>query len=824
VAVETTTIKVVADTRDAERALGGLSQALAALGGISFVSSIAQQFVKIASEADELTNKLTFATGSAANANKAFGVLADTARRTGSNIGGTVDLFQKLAMSSTFAGSSTESLALITENFNKTLKISGTSGAGAAAALYQFAQAMQKGSLNGDEFRTIQETNGYLLKVLEQQTGKSRTELIQMASDGRLSAGIVGRALLETTKISQDFGKVTMGLPGAMENFSTSVSVAVKSLNDNLGITKLLASALGVMSENAGAVVGGIIGLTVAAVGLLAVMVPLATATAIATGGLTLLAAAGVGAAIGLAAQEAGVFADKTKDATKSQQQLNEEAKKGVKYTTQRVQQAIELDKSIQQTIAQLKAQNVIEAQGTGIRSLALEVEREVAKEREKYKKTGQAILPELERELAAETRKKILLEETNSTKRKFLELQSSTLVAGVQDAGQRQIINGLESFRLSVTVETYNQYKAQYQALLQTNLQAQALVEFSTRLRESQSQITVLSIKDLDVREQQSAVDRERLRLGILFTSEMESQVRASVQNAQAARDMLSVEQARRALSGTQTFGENVQRGVGVQQRMNPQGNLDTQYKMDMDALKVHLDNKLIAEDEYQNQLLRLKSEYANRSNELFIQQIQIERDQRQTSMQAEQQRLGKTQEQAKTYADFMMKTEEQKTQFALESAGQMFSALGAQNKKAFEAAKAFNIANAIMNTYMAATKAMASYPFPFSLIAAGAAVAMGLAQVAQIRAQTYSGRALGGPVMGGTPYLVGESGPELFTPNTTGSITRNQDLGGGGAVNVSFNIMANDTAGFDDLLLSRRGLIRSVISDAMLESGRRG
>lgn len=823
-AVETTTIKVVADTRDAERALGSLSQALAALGGISFVSSIAQQFVKIASEADELTNKLTFATGSAANANKAFGVLADTARRTGSNIGGTVDLFQKLAMSSTFAGSSTESLALITENFNKTLKISGTSGAGAASALYQFAQAMQKGSLNGDEFRTIQETNGYLLKVLEEQTGKSRSELIAMASDGRLSAEIIGRALLETTKISQDFGKVTMGLPGAMENFSTSVSVAVKALNDNLGVTKLLAGALSLMSENAGVVIGVLGGLVVAAIALTAALVPAAVAMTILTGGAVLLGAAAVGGAIGLAAQQAGVFSDKTKDATKSQTQLNEEAKKGLVITTQRNQQALELDKGIQQTIAQLKAQNVIEAQGTGIRSLALEVEREVAKEREKYKKTGQTILPELERELAAETRKKILLEETNSTKRKFLELQSSTLVAGVQDAGQRQIINGLESFRLSVTAETYNQYKAQYQALLQTNLQAQALVEFSTRLKESQSQINGLSITDLNLREQQSAVDRERLRLGILFTSEMESQVRASVQNAQAARDMLSVEQARRALAGTQTFGENVQRGIGVQQRMNPQGNLDTQYKMDMDALKVHLDNKLIAEDEYQNQLLRLKNEYANRSNELFIQQIQTERDQRQTSMQAEQQRLGKTQEQAKTYADFMMKTEEQKTQFALESAGQMFSALGAQNKKAFEAAKAFNIANAIMNTYMAATKAMASYPFPFSLIAAGAAVAMGLAQVAQIRSQTYSGRALGGPVMGGTSYMVGESGPELFTPSTTGSITRNGDLGGGGPVSVTFNIMANDTAGFDDLLLSRRGLIRSVISDAMLESGRRG
>jgi hypothetical protein len=325
-------------------------------------------------------------------------------------------------------------------------------------------------------------------------------------------------------------------------------------------------------------------------------------------------------------------------------------------------------------------------------------------------------------------------------------------------------------------------------------------------------------------LREQQAVVDAKRLQYGQLFTSEMEAQTRAMVQQQQATRDMLSVEQARRALSGTQTFGESVQRGTGVQNRMNPQGALDTQYKMDMNALQVHLDNKLITEQEYQDQLLRLKREYANKSNELFIQQTQTERDQRQTAIQAEQQRLGKTQEQAKVYADFMMKTEMQKTQFAIESAGQMFSALGAQNKKAFEAAKAFNIANAIMNTYMAATKAMASYPFPFSLIAAGAAVAMGLAQVAQIRSQTYSGRALGGPVMGGQTYMVGESGPELFTPNTTGSITRNGDLGGGGAVNVSFNIMANDTAGFDDLLLSRRGLIRSVISDAMLESGRRG
>ncbi len=177
-----------------------------------------------------------------------------------------------------------------------------------------------------------------------------------------------------------------------------------------------------------------------------------------------------------------------------------------------------------------------------------------------------------------------------------------------------------------------------------------------------------------------------------------------------------------------------------------------------------------------------------------------------------------------AKERADFEKKTELEKTQFGLQQAATLFGALGAHNKKAFEAAKAFNIANAIMNTYTAATKALATYPFPFGLIAAAAAVAAGLAQVAQIRSQQYSGRALGGPVMGGQSYIVGESGPELFTPATTGNITRNSDLTGSGPVNVNFTIVANDTQGFDQLLTSRKGVIQQIISDSMLERGQRG
>lgn len=50
--------------------------------------------------------------------------------------------------------------------------------------------------------------------------------------------------------------------------------------------------------------------------------------------------------------------------------------------------------------------------------------------------------------------------------------------------------------------------------------------------------------------------------------------------------------------------------------------------------------------------------------------------------------------------------------------------------------------------------------------------------------------GRAAGGPVSSGTTYLVGEKGPELFTPSTSGKIIPNGALGGGSnVINITVN-----------------------------------
>lgn len=98
-----------------------------------------------------------------------------------------------------------------------------------------------------------------------------------------------------------------------------------------------------------------------------------------------------------------------------------------------------------------------------------------------------------------------------------------------------------------------------------------------------------------------------------------------------------------------------------------------------------------------------------------------------------------------------------------------------------AFAIAQGLNLAQAIMNSYVAVTEAWADPTVPFFMkIAASIQAATTVMQaVAQIRSTTLSGaREMGGPVYSGGTYLVGEKGPELFTPGATGQITSNANL----------------------------------------------
>jgi len=165
----------------------------------------------------------------------------------------------------------------------------------------------------------------------------------------------------------------------------------------------------------------------------------------------------------------------------------------------------------------------------------------------------------------------------------------------------------------------------------------------------------------------------------------------------------------------------------------------------------------------------------------------------------------------------DFEKMTQKEREQMTKAGFRTALSEGAKHNKAMFRLNQALNIGEAIMNTATGITGALKLGPVGIPLaIAIGA---MGAVQIAAIASQQPPAQ-FGGSRLPNSPFLVGEKGPELFTPNTAGAVTPNHQLGGGGAT-VNFNITTVDAQSFGTLLDTRRGQIVNMINSALNNKG---
>jgi len=144
----------------------------------------------------------------------------------------------------------------------------------------------------------------------------------------------------------------------------------------------------------------------------------------------------------------------------------------------------------------------------------------------------------------------------------------------------------------------------------------------------------------------------------------------------------------------------------------------------------------------------------------------------------------------------------------------GSLTSAFG----EASAVGKTAAIAQATMDTYAAANKALATYPPPFSFIAMGTAIVSGLANVAKISSVPMM--AEGGISNGATPVVFGERGREAIIPLNS---PQGKSLlgGGGGGVTISnIQIQFPGVTSFQDWLKADPKLIKEVVEKKMLQA----
>jgi len=87
-------------------------------------------------------------------------------------------------------------------------------------------------------------------------------------------------------------------------------------------------------------------------------------------------------------------------------------------------------------------------------------------------------------------------------------------------------------------------------------------------------------------------------------------------------------------------------------------------------------------------------------------------------------------------------------------------------------------------------------------------------------------AGLARGGVATGGKPYVVGEKGPELMIPGTTGRVIPNNQLGGGGVtvvqnINVTTGVQQTVRAEIANLLPQISNAAKAAVADARMRGG---
>ena len=85
-------------------------------------------------------------------------------------------------------------------------------------------------------------------------------------------------------------------------------------------------------------------------------------------------------------------------------------------------------------------------------------------------------------------------------------------------------------------------------------------------------------------------------------------------------------------------------------------------------------------------------------------------------------------------------------------------------------------------------------------------------------------SPKQFGGSVTGGRPHIVGESGPEVFVPSSSGSIVPNHQLGGGTNVVQNINVTTGVQQTVRAEIMNMLPMIKQASVDAVLEERGRG
>lgn len=156
--------------------------------------------------------------------------------------------FLKVQLSTERYGLSTEQAIQVTNTLAKAMVVGGATASETASVMLQFSQALSKGKLDGDEFRSVMENSPVLMRALAKEAGKAmgvvgagQKELMQWSREGKLSIDILLNTLLNASgEIGSKFEKTNETIDQSFAKLSNTWAVFVDKVSNDSGISSFI--------------------------------------------------------------------------------------------------------------------------------------------------------------------------------------------------------------------------------------------------------------------------------------------------------------------------------------------------------------------------------------------------------------------------------------------------------------------------------------------------------------------------------------------------------------------------------------------------------
>lgn len=227
--------------------LSGMRAILAAaltFSGAGAITEVVDNFIV-------LQNRLRQVSDASETVGQSWSRLMQIANNSYSTIDNTVNLYFRVAQAYRSWGESASAAADFTELFQKAAILSGSSMQTTSQAVYQFSQALNKGKLDGDEFRSVLEGLPYVATVIQKSLGVTRAELYNLSKEGKISVKTIKKAFQEAAAaIKNDWSNITPTIGMALIVLQNNWTDFIGEIQTSTGIFSGIAQVILLVANN----------------------------------------------------------------------------------------------------------------------------------------------------------------------------------------------------------------------------------------------------------------------------------------------------------------------------------------------------------------------------------------------------------------------------------------------------------------------------------------------------------------------------------------------------------------------------------------------